>query len=91
MCGQSKTDIRLLVTKVSKEGRKCWLYGIGHMVEDHSDSERRNPLLPLHGLFFFISSKGFLTDRIAHIMTFVTPVVDYRLELEKAKHILAFI
>ena len=28
-----------------------WLYGIGHMVKDHSDSERQNPLLP-HGLLF---------------------------------------
>ena len=28
------------------------------MVKDHSDSERGNLLLPLHGLFFFISSKG---------------------------------
>ena len=27
-----------------------WLYGISHMVNDHSDSERRNLLLP-HGLF----------------------------------------
>ena len=27
------------------------LYGIGHMVNDHSDSERGNPLLP-HGLLF---------------------------------------
>ena len=27
------------------------LYGIGHMVKDHSDSERRNPLLP-HGYLF---------------------------------------
>ena len=36
-----------------------WLYGIRHMVKDHSDSERRNPLPP-HGLFFPISSKGFL-------------------------------
>ena len=25
------------------------LYGVGHMVKDHSDSERRNPLPPLHG------------------------------------------
>ena len=33
------------------------LYGIGHMVQDHSDSERRNPLPP-HGLLFPISSKG---------------------------------
>ena len=32
------------------------LYGIRHMVKDHSDSERGNPLPP-HGLFL-ISSKG---------------------------------
>ena len=46
------------------------LYGVGHMVKDHSDSERGNPLLP-HGLLFPISSKGSFimhhpTDRIAH-------------------------
>ena len=34
------------------------LYGVGHMVKDHSDSERRNPL-PLHGLLFTISSKSY--------------------------------
>ena len=34
-----------------------WLYGVGHMVEDHSDSERGN-LLPPHGLLFLINSKG---------------------------------
>ena len=33
------------------------LYVVGHMVKDHSDSERGNPLLP-HGLLFLISSKG---------------------------------
>ena len=33
------------------------LYGIRHMVKDHSDSERGNPL-PHHGLLFPISSKG---------------------------------
>ena len=36
------------------------LYGVGHMVKDHSDSERGNPLPTLHGLLFFISSKGLL-------------------------------
>ena len=55
------------------EGRKCvffndvlnilyfrlGLYGVGHMVNDHSDSERGNPLPP-HGLLFPISSKVFL-------------------------------
>ena len=33
------------------------LYSVGHMVKDHSDSERGNPLPP-HGLFFSINSKG---------------------------------
>ena len=28
------------------------------MVKDHSESERENPPLPLHGLLFPISSKG---------------------------------
>ena len=34
------------------------LYGVGHMVKDHSYSERGNLLLP-HGLLFPISSKGY--------------------------------
>ena len=34
-----------------------WLYGIRHMVKDHSDSEKEKPL-PSHGLLFPISSKG---------------------------------
>ena len=45
-----------------KEGRKCFIYGyisIRHMVKDHSDSERGNPLPP-HRLLFLISSKGSL-------------------------------
>ena len=33
------------------------LYGVKHMVKDHSDSERGNPLPP-YGLLFPISSKG---------------------------------
>ena len=33
------------------------LYGIRHMVKDHSDSERGNPLQPI-GLLFSINSKG---------------------------------
>ena len=33
------------------------LYGVGHMVKDHSYSERGNPLPP-YGLLFPISSKG---------------------------------
>ena len=33
------------------------LYGVRHMVKDHSDSKRGNPLPP-HGLLFTINSKG---------------------------------
>ena len=58
------------------------LYGIRHMVKDHSDCERGNPLLP-HGLLFPISSKGSFIfymhhpiDRIAHTTAFVIPVVE---------------
>ena len=36
-----------------------WLYGIRHMVKDHSDSERGNPLLP-HRLLLSINRKGSL-------------------------------
>ena len=35
------------------------LYGVRHMVKDHSDSEKGNPLPP-HRLLFPISSKGYL-------------------------------
>ena len=35
------------------------LYGVKHMVNDYSDSERGNPLPP-DGLLFPISSKGYL-------------------------------
>ena len=60
------------------------LYGVGHMVKDHSDIERGNPL-PHHGLLFLISSKGsfykhYLKDRIAHTKTFVTPIMGHWLE-----------
>ena len=33
------------------------LYGVRHMVKDHSDSEKRNPLPP-HRLLLSINSKG---------------------------------
>ena len=56
------------------------LYGVGHMVKDHSDSERGNPLPP-HGFFYMHHP----TDRIAHTMAFVTPVVKHWLEREIAQ------
>ena len=34
------------------------LYDARHMVKDHSDSEKGNPLPRLHGLLFPISRKG---------------------------------
>ena len=34
-----------------------WLYGVRHMVKDHSDSEKGNLLLP-HRLLLSINSKG---------------------------------
>ena len=65
----SKLSMALIISVVL-EGRKemflfndalntyyLRLYGVIHMVEDHSNSERRNPLPP-HWLLFPISSKG---------------------------------
>ena len=52
------------------------LYGVRHMVKDHSDSEKGNPLPPyMHHP----------TDRIAHTTTFVTPVVEHWLKREIAQ------
>ena len=55
-----------------------WLYGVRHMVKDHFDSEKGNPLPP-HRLLLSINSKGSfictITDRITHTTAFVTPVV----------------
>ena len=50
------------------------LYGVKHMVKDHSDSEKGNPLPP-HRLLFPIDSNYPMhhpTDRIAHTTAFVT-------------------
>ena len=62
-----------------------WLYGIRHMVKDHSDSERVNPLPP-KGYSFRVAARVLLyassTDRITHTRAFATPVVEYWLERE---------
>ena len=51
------------------------LYGVRHMVKDHSDSEKGNPLPPhIHHP----------TYRITHTTAFVTPVVEHWLEREIA-------
>ena len=59
------------------------LYGVRHMVKDHSDSERGNQLPP-HGLLFPISSKGSFICTIPQT-AFVTPVVEHWLEREIAQ------
>ena len=58
------------------------------MVENHSDSEKGNPLPP-HRLLSTINSKFVYmhhpTDRIAHTTAVVTPVVEHWLEREIAQ------
>ena len=60
------------------------LYGVRHMVKDHSDSGRGNPLHP-HRLLFPINSKGSFICIIPHTTVFVTPVVEHWLEREIAQ------
>ena len=66
------------------------LYGVSHMVKDHSDSEKGNPLPP-HRLLFPISSKGSFICTIpqtgSHTTAFVTPVVEHWLQREIAQWI----
>ena len=55
------------------------LYGVRHMVKDHSDSERGNPLQ--QGFFYMHHP----IDMIIHTTAFVTPVVEHWLEREIAQ------
>ena len=100
LCRIQSADFHIayLIIQIRKEGNVLFndalntfylrLYGIGHMVKNHSDSERGN-LLPPHRLLFPISSKFFYmhhpTDRIPHTTAFVTPVVKHWLEQEIAQ------
>ena len=67
------------------------LYGVGHMVKDHSDSERvREETCCCHmGYSFQLAARVLLyassTDRITHTTVFVTPVVEHWLEREIAQ------
>ena len=56
------------------------LYGVRHMVKDHSDSEKGNPLLP-HRLQQGIFYMHHPTDRITHTTAFVTPVMNTQMKL----------
>ena len=76
---KQKQDIVSYIRHKRKEGNVLFnnalntfylqLYGIRHVVKDHSDSKIGN-LLPPHGLLFSINSKGSfictIPDRIAH-------------------------
>ena len=60
-------------------------YGVGHIVNDRSHSERENPLPP-HVLLFSISSKGYFMCTIPQTgLHFVSPVVHHWLEREIAQ------
>ena len=52
MCYNRKEENVLFNDKLNTFSLR--LYGVGHMLKDHLDSERRNPLLP-HGLLFPIN------------------------------------
>ena len=70
-------DILQTSLLVLREREKCFLfndalntfylqlYGVRHMVKDHSDSEKGNPLLP-HRLLLSIISKGSFICTIPH-------------------------
>ena len=60
------------------------LYGVRHMVKDHADSERGNPLPP-HRVQEELFYMHHHTDRIIHTTAFVTPVVEHWLEREIAQ------
>ena len=89
LCYKYSTEVTLEQGPECQKIFKSSISGVGHMVKDHSDSEKGNPLPP-HGLLFPINSKVFFymhhpTDRIAHTTAFVTPVVEHWLEREIAQ------
>ena len=59
------------------------LYGVGHMVKDHSDSERK-PIVATLGYSFRLAARVLLYAsyhrRITHTTAFVTTVVEHWLE-----------
>ena len=68
MCKKGKKEMFYLTTHSTHF--YLLLYGIGHMVKDHFNSKRENPL---YGLIFY-------TGRIVYITASVTPVVEHWLE-----------
>ena len=63
-----------------------WLYGVRHMVKDHSDSEKETCCRHI-GYSFRLAARVLVyePDRIAHTTAFVTPVVEHWLEREIAQ------
>ena len=60
------------------------------MVKDHSDSKKENPVPPLHGLLFPISSNGVFymhhpANMIVYTTACVTPVMEHWFEQTKFK------
>ena len=92
--GSSVLQQVLWPPKISKEGKVLFndalntfyirLYGVTHIVKDHSDSEWGNM-----GYSFRLAARVFYmhhpTDRITHTTAFVTPVVEHWLEREITK------
>ena len=58
-----------------------WLYGIRHMVKDHTDSERGNPPLP-HGLVFPINNHGVRLESVSAVGTVHIPTEPFYSLLE---------
>ena len=56
------------------------LYGVRHMIKEHTDSERGNPLPPQ--CFYYMQHTN---GKITHTTAFVTPVVEHWLEREIAQ------
>ena len=65
--GQFRYEGRKFVFNNALNTFYLWLYGIGYiMVKDHSDNQRGNLLVPLHGIFFLINSIWFYLYAPSH-------------------------
>ena len=64
-----------------------WLYCVRHVMKDHSNNKRRNPLPHLMD-YFLVAATDLLyapsRNKIVHITAFVTPAVVYRIRRHMA-------
>ena len=84
-CNERERDRKMFLFNDAHNTFYQRLYGVRHMVKDHTDSEKGNPLPP-HRLLLSINSKGsfictILKDRIKHTSAIVTSVVEHWLNL----------